>query len=143
VTKQKVFISYSSRNDFEASLLQYAIETMLKAEGVDVWTYQRDQKRSEQEIARVIRKQIRESIAVVLLVSPDTMASGATQWMELAYADAFEVMTFILLQHLEFKDLKAQEKGVPPLLLSSQCTPAVEWAKVIEDIRSLVRNTTS
>lgn len=116
---------------------------MLQAEHVEAWTYQRDQKRSEQEVARAIKRQIRNSIAVVLLVSPSTISAGATQWMELAYADAFDVVTFVLLHHLDFKDLKAQEEGVPPLLLASQCTPAIEWPIVIDDLRSLLRKTRS
>jgi hypothetical protein len=139
VDTSKIFVSYSGHDGFEASLLQYAIETMLQDENVEAWTYQRDQKRSERDVARAIKKQVRDSAAVVLLVSPITLSAGATQWMELAYADAFEVMTFILLHHLEFKDLKSQEKGVPPLLLAGQCTPAIEWRTVIEDIRSLLR----
>jgi len=63
------------------------------------------------------------------LFSPDTLESGASQWMELAYADAFEVKTFILLHHLKFLDLKEKATGVPPLLLSSQCNSAMEWKK--------------
>jgi hypothetical protein len=46
--------------------------------------------------------------------------------MELAYADAFEVKTFVLLHHLNFFDLKQRATGVPPLLLSSQCNSAME-----------------
>jgi hypothetical protein len=87
MTKQ-VFISYSGRDDFQASLLQYAIEQMLRAEGVEAWTFQRDQSRSEKQIAESLKTRVKESVASIFLVSPDTLDSGATQWMELAYADA-------------------------------------------------------
>jgi hypothetical protein len=59
--------------------------------------------------------------------------------MELAYADAFDVKTFILLHHLNFFDLRQRATGVPPLLLSSQCNSAIEWKNVIADIRSIVK----
>jgi hypothetical protein len=59
--------------------------------------------------------------------------------MELAYADAFEVTTFVLLHRLEFLDLKKKARGVPPLLLSSQCNSAIEWKLVVEDIRNLLK----
>jgi hypothetical protein len=59
--------------------------------------------------------------------------------MELAYADAFDVKTFILLHHLTFDELKQRATGVPPLLLSSQCNSAMEWKTVIEDIRKLLK----
>jgi hypothetical protein len=48
---KQVFISYSGRDEFEASLLQYALEKMLEEEGIVAWTFQRDQARSEKEIA--------------------------------------------------------------------------------------------
>ena len=136
---RQIFISYSGRDEVEASLLQYALETLLVAEGVTAWSYQRDQSRSEKEIARTLKDRVRDSAAVVFLVSPETLETGATQWMELAYADAFEVKTFILLHHLEFGDLKQRGKGVPPLLLSSQCSAAVEWKVVVEAIRALLK----
>lgn len=139
MVEHQVFISYSGRNAFEASLLQYALEKMLGTEEVVAWTFQRDQPRSEQEVARSLKCRIRESSAAVFIVSPDTLESGATQWMELAYADAFAVTTFILLHHLDFGDLKRRETGVPPLLLSSQCNSAIEWKRVIEDIKKLLK----
>ncbi len=123
----------------EASLLQYALEKMLADEGVVAWTFQRDQARSEKEIARSLKDRVRESSASIFLVSPDTLESGASQWMELAYADAFDVKTFILLHHLKFFDLKQKATGVPPLLLSSQCNTAMEWKSVVEDIRKLLK----
>lgn len=134
MVKKQVFISYSGHDEFEASLLQYAIETLLAPQGVTAWTFQRDQSLSEKEIASSLKQKVKESFATLFLVSPTTLDSGATQWMELAYADAFDVETYVLLHHLEYKELKNRDAGVPPLLLSSQCNPAVNWRSVIERI---------
>lgn len=136
---KQVFISYSGRDEFEASLLQYALEKMLEDEGIVAWTFQRDQARSEKEIAQSLNHRVRESSASIFLVSPATLESGASQWMELAYADAFDVTTFVLLHRLKFLDLKQKATGVPPLLLSSQCNSAIEWKSVVEDIRKLLK----
>lgn len=138
MTAARVFISYAGHDAFEASLLQYALESLLQKENVSAWTYQRDQARSEKEIAAALKHSIRGSVAMVFLVSPTTLESSAAQWMELAYADAFEVTTFVLLHHLDFQQLKARERGVPPLLLSSQCNAALQWKSIVEDIRGLV-----
>lgn len=119
-------------------MLQYVLETLLNPEGVVAWTFQRDQARSEREIANSLKQRVRESVATIFLVSPATLDGGATQWMELAYSDAFDVPTFVLLHHLEYAELKAKERGVPPLLLSSQCNSALEWRRVVEDIRNLI-----
>src|SRR5438309_832728 len=137
----QVFISYSGRDEFEASLLQFALEQLLEKEGVVAWTFQRDQARSEKDIALSLKNRVRESAASIFLVSPDTLESGASQWMELAYADAFDVRTFVLLHHLKFQDLK-EATGVPPLLLSSQCNSAMEWKSVVEDIGKLLKEQT-
>ncbi len=51
---------------------------------------------------------------LVFLVSPSTLDGGAAQWMELAYADAFNVRTFVLLHHLRFHELKARAESHPP-----------------------------
>jgi hypothetical protein len=59
--------------------------------------------------------------------------------MELAYADAFDVPTFVLLHHLDFGDLRQRATGVPPFLLSSQCSSSSEWKVVIEEIKKLVK----
>lgn len=139
---KQVFISYSGRDEFEASLLQFALEQLLEEEGVVAWTFQRDQARSEKEIAVSLKNRVRESSASIFLISPDTLESGASQWMELAYADAFDVRTFVLLHHLKFQDLKQRATGVPPLLLSSQCNSAMEWKNVVEDIRTLFKEQT-
>ena len=135
----QVFISYSGHDSFEASLLQYALETLLDGEGVVAWTFQRDQARSEKEIAQSLKDRVRESAATIFLVSPTTLDGGATQWMELAYSDAFDVPTFVLLHHLDFQELKRRESGVPPLLLSSQCNSALDWKDIAEDIRNIIR----
>ena len=76
---------------------------------------------------------------LVFLVSPSTLDGGAAQWMELAYADAFNVRTFVLLHHLRFHELKAREAGVPPLLLASQCNQAIQWKEIVGDLRSLAK----
>lgn len=137
--KNQVFISYSGHDEFEASLLQYAIETKLKNYGINAWTFQRDQNRSEKEIAVNLKKKVKESLATIFLLSPTTLNSGATQWMELAYSDAFDIETYILLHHLEYKELKSRERGVPPLLLSSQCNPAIQWINVISQIGNHIK----
>lgn len=134
----QVFISYAGHDSFEASLLQFSIETLLAPQGVTAWTFQRDQSRSENEIAKALKKSVQNSIATVFIVSPSTIEAGAAQWMELAYADAFDVETFVLLHHLDYNDLKNKDRSVPPLLLASQCNSAMEWRKVVEDIRNLV-----
>ncbi len=136
--KRQVFISYSGHDAFEASLLQFAFESLLADEGVTAWTFQRDQRHSEKEVARSLKERVKQSIATVFLVSPTTLESGATQWMELAYSDAFDVETFVLLHHLDYQKLKSRERGVPPLLLSSQCNSSVEWRKIVYDIKKLL-----
>ena len=136
--KKQIFISYSGHDEFEASLLQYVIETSLKDKGINAWTFQRDQNLSEKEIAGSLKEKVKESLATIFLVSPTTLNSGATQWMELAYSDAFDVDTYVLLHHLEFNELKKRETGVPPLLLSSQCNPAMRWNSVISQIGSQI-----
>jgi hypothetical protein len=139
VKSRKVFISYSGHDSFEANLLQYALETMLAPEGVVAWTYQRDQPRSEKEIAKSIKKQVRNSAATIFLVSPSTIKGSAAQWMELAYADAYNVQTYVLLHHLDYNEMKAKYKGVPPLLLAIHCTPALEWRTIADDLQTLFK----
>ena len=139
MAERLVFLSYSGHDAFEASLLQYAVETTLAAEFLRVWTYQRDQERSERDVASALKARLRDSLAMLFLVSPSTLDGGAAQWMELAYADAFNVRTFILLHHLSFQELKAREAGVPPLLLASQCNQAMQWKEVVGDLRVLAK----
>ena len=133
--RQQVFISYSGHNAFEASLLQFAFETLLSKERVIAWTFQRDQGHSEKDIARSLKERIRESVATILLVSPVTIDRGATQWMELAYCDAFDVPVHVLLHHLTYKELVSGEKSVPPLLSAGQCNSALDWKAVLEKLR--------
>lgn len=132
--RPQLFLSYSGDDAFEASLLQYALESMMPQPGVKVWTYQRDQSKSQRSIAVSLKDRVRASNAMVFLVSPATLASGAAQWMELAYADAFGVPTFVLLHHLTFADIKSRERGVPPLLLEGQCNAAADWRTVAKAI---------
>jgi len=136
--KRQIFVSYSGHDAFEASLLQYALEEKLKPSRVTAWTYQRDQGRSEKNVASSLKKRIKQSIATIFLVSPKTLEGAATQWMELAYSDAFNVRTFVLLHHLDYQALKATHAGIPPLLLASHCNPAVDWPKVVKDIKRLL-----
>jgi hydroxylamine reductase (hybrid-cluster protein) len=55
--------------------------------------------------------------------------------MELAYADAFGIPTFVILHHLTHADLLHSNEGVPPLLLSSQCNAASDWRQIVADLR--------
>ena len=60
---------------------------------------------------------------LVFLVSPSTLDGGAAQWMELAYADAFNVRTFVLLHHLRFHELKARAESHLPFPDQAQGQP--------------------
>jgi hypothetical protein len=137
VTKT-VFLSYAGEDAFEASLLQYAIETSLSPLDIKVWTFHRDQSRYESQVAQSLKEHVRRSDAFIFLVSPTTLDSGASQWMELAYADAFEIPTFILMHHLRDDELRQRGKGVPPRLLSGQRTQAVDWKNLVEEIRAVL-----
>jgi hypothetical protein len=138
IEKKQVFISYSSHDEFEASLLKFAAESILANKNVIAWMYQRDQNRTSKDVANSLKEHVKSSIATLFLVSPNTLDSGATQWMELAYSDAFNIKTYILLHHLTYQQLKNREKGVPPLLLSSQCNPDSYWLEVINEIGNLL-----
>ena len=129
-TKPQIFLSHASANAFEAELLQAALEMLLQDLGVSVWAYRRDQAGNQRNVGESLKDKVRESAALIILLSPETLSSGGTQWMELAYADAYEVPTFILLHRLTFESLLRQETGVPPLVLSSHCTLAIEWKKI-------------
>jgi hypothetical protein len=133
-----VFLSHAGEDGFEAGLFQYAIEQMLADTNVTVWTYERDQRLDERSIGKSLKDRVRESKATVFLVSPSTLNAEAAQWMELAYADAYNVPTFIILHRLTFAELKSRERGVPPLLLESQCNAAAEWKSIIESLRLLL-----
>ena len=136
--RSQVFLSHAGEDGFEASLLQYAIEQMLADINVTVWTYERDQRLDERSIGKNLKDRVRDSKATIFLVSPSTLNAGAAQWMELAYADAYGVPTFIILHHLTFEQLKSHERGVPPLLLESQCNATAEWKSIIESLRLLL-----
>lgn len=137
-TKPQIFLSYSGDDEFEAQLLQYAVEQLLADLRVSVWTYQRDQKGDVRNIGKSLKERVREATATVFLVSPSTLQSGATQWMELAYSDAYDVPTFVILHRLTFSQLRGRRKGVPPLLLEGQCNPSSEWRKVVKALRARI-----
>jgi hypothetical protein len=141
--RPQIFLSHASENAFEANLLQMAIETLLRDLGVSVWTYQRDQAGDERNVGASLKERVRESVAAIMLISPETLRSGATQWMELAYADAFDVPTFVLLHHMTFESLTRRKKGVPPLVLAGHCTPAVEWRKLEQALRACCQRASS
>ena len=130
-----IFLSYPSDHSVEAELLQFAYETLLADVKAKVWTYERDQAKDEKAVAESLKVQVKTSKALVALITPSTLEKGATQWMELAYADAFNIPTFILLHHLSYQELKARETGVPPLLLAAQCNSSRQWREVAEDLR--------
>lgn len=136
----RIFLSYAGNHSVDAEWLQFAYETLLEDTGVKVWTYERDQPKDEAAIAESLKTQVQASKAMVFLVTPSTLDKGAAQWMELAYADAFGVPTFVLLHHLSYKDLKMKEQGVPPLLLAKQCNPAEQWRVIAKDLRKCCSN---
>jgi hypothetical protein len=134
----QIFLSHADEDAFEAELLQLQLENSLSDHGVRVWSYKRDQAGDERNIGSSIRERVRESAAVIMLVSQYTIGSGATQWMELAYADAFNIPTFVLMHHMTFEDLK-RSSGVPPLVLQGQSMPAVNWRSVEAELREKLK----
>ena len=58
-TQRRIFLSYAGDDAFEASLLQYAIEHLLVEQNVTVWTFQRDQSKSERQIAKSLKAALR------------------------------------------------------------------------------------
>lgn len=132
---QQVFLSFSGDDSCEAGLLQFAIETQLADLGVAVWNFQRDQQPDERQVGQSLKEQVRASAAMIFLASPSTLKGGATQWMELAYADAWEVPTFVLLHRITYAKLRMKERGVPPFLTEGHCTPATLWQSVIQSLR--------
>lgn len=133
-----IFISYSGHDEFEASLLKFAIEKSL-GKGVTAWTFRTDQAPDQKGIAESIKNHVRNSAATIFLASPSTLESGATHWMELAYADAYNIPTYVLMHHLDYHRLRDAEKGVPPLILQSQCNAAVEWRRIIRDLKAKLK----
>ena len=134
--RPQIFLSYSSDDSCEASLLAYAIEALLESAHVKVWTYQRDQLGSTRSVATSLKEQVRRSKAMVFLASPSTLKLGAAQWMELAYADAFEVPTYVLLHRITYAKLKMKEPGAPPFITEGHCTASVDWKRVVNELRS-------
>lgn len=135
MTSPQIFLSYAGEDAFEASLLQRCIDDLLGDIGVRVWTYRRDQAGDERNIGSSLKERVRESYVVIMLVSQFTLSSGATQWMELAYADAFDIPTFVLLHHISFDDLTHSERDVPPLITEGQCTPASDRQSLESELR--------
>ena len=109
---------------------------MMQDLNVEVWSYRRDQSGAERRISEALKERVRTSVATIMLLSPETLRSGATQWMELAYADAFNIPTFILLHRMTFESLRQTQSGVPPLVLASHCTPATEWQRLVPQWRT-------
>src|SRR5262245_65041131 len=93
----EIFLSYSGKDSFEAGLLQFAVERLLAHLDVTVWTYERDQAKSERQVGKSLKLRVQQSAAVIFLASPSTFNSGANKWMELAYADAFDVQIFVII----------------------------------------------
>ena len=132
--KPQIFLSYSSDDSCEASLLVYAIETLLARLGARAWTYQRDQSGATRSIATSLKEQVRASAAMVFLASPSTIKAGAAQWMELAYADAAELPTFVLLHRITYAKLRMKERGAPPFITEGHCTPSADWRRIIDEL---------
>lgn len=131
----QIFISYASQDAFEADLLQYVVESTLKEVNITAWTFHRDQNLSEKEIAESLKHQIKQSAALIILISPYTIEHGSTQWMELAYADSFDIKIYIMLHHLTYQELKERKSGVPPFVFASQCNQSLEWRKIMNEIK--------
>lgn len=116
-------------------MIQFVFETLLSDINVKVWTYERDQAKSERIVAEALKEKVKESEAMCFLVSDSTINGGAAQWMELAYADAFDISTFVILHRITFEHLKAPSANVPPLLLASNCNLSDKWREVAIEIR--------
>ena len=130
----QIFLSYTSEDALVADLLTFCIERLLSDIHVNVWNYQSDQPGYERNIAASIPERVKESSALIFLVSRSTLQNGSTQWMELAYADVYKVPTFVLLKDITFPDLWSYSH-VPPPIVSGQCTQAIEWQSLEPDFR--------
>jgi len=138
-TSRKIFLSHSRDDSCEASLLQFAMETLLKPFTVTVWSYQRDQSPTTRSVASTLKDQVKGSVATVFLASPSTIKGGASQWMELAYADAFSIPTYVLLHRINYRNIKIKERNVAPFLTEGQCSPSTEWRTIIHDLKSIIK----
>lgn len=130
----QIFLSHSGDDSCEASLLAYAIESLLAARRVKVWTYQRDQQGETRSVATSLKDQVRRSRAMVFLASPSTVKAGAAQWMELAYADAADLPTFVLLHRITYAKLRMKERGGPPFITEGHCTASVAWRTIVDEL---------
>jgi hypothetical protein len=76
-------------------------------------------------------------------LSPSTLDTSKVQWMELAYADAFDKPVFILLHRIGYAALAARTQDVPPLVLASQCNDAtLDWRGVIDAVGDRLKSGT-
>lgn len=66
---EEIFLSYSSQDSFEASLLQFATEPILQDLFVKVWTYERDQSKAERQVGESLKRRVQNSVAAIFLVS--------------------------------------------------------------------------
>ena len=132
--RSHIFLSFAGDDTCEASLLQFAFETLLSSTQTKVWSYKRDQVASVRSVASSLKGEIQRSSALIFLASPSTLKGGAAQWMELAYADAFEVPIYVLLHRISYQKLRLKERGAPPFLTEGQCTIAEKWRDVATQI---------
>jgi hypothetical protein len=132
-TKQ-IFLSYSGEDECEAGLLQFALETLLASNAIYVWTYKRDQLACTRSIGLSIKEQVKKSTALIFIASPNTVKGGATQWMELGYADAFNIQTYVLLHRITYAKLKMKERGAAPFLTEGQCSPLSSWRQIADEL---------
>ena len=79
-----IFLSYSGDESLEADLLQFAIEKLSQDVRARVWTCERSQRRDGGDVARSLKDGAKGSRAVLFLITPSTLETGAPQWMELA-----------------------------------------------------------
>ena len=64
-----IFLSYSSKDGFEAALLQEWLEVRFHSTEVKVWTFERDQHRDESNVSRSLKETVQASAAVIFLLS--------------------------------------------------------------------------
>ncbi|HUN42737.1 MAG TPA: hypothetical protein VMU81_20790 [Acetobacteraceae bacterium] len=77
--KGRIFLSHAGEDAFEASLLQFVVEHILSHLGATVWSYRRDQPRDERDVAGSLKARVRQSDAVIFLLSPSTPETSGTQ----------------------------------------------------------------
>lgn len=99
---------------------------MLADLDIKVWSYLRDQSTGERRVSGRILEQVRQSSAMIYLVSPATLEGGANQTIELGYAEAFDKRIEVILHRLDYDDLTAAGSKVPLSVLAGSCTPATQ-----------------